>query len=137
MAAVCGIDWAAAFHDVRIADEHGRVLVEQRCDHDEDGISALLALLAFHHVQLVAIERSDGLLVGRLTAAGICVMAIHPNKVAAARDRFRAAAGKSDRFDAMVLCELARTDRHRFQLVAPSSDETLALRALVRTREDL
>ena len=69
MAAVCGIDWAAAFHDVRIADEHGRVLVEQRCDHDEDGISALLALLAFHHVQLVAIERSDGLLVGRLTAA--------------------------------------------------------------------
>ena len=137
MAAVCGIDWAAEFHDVRIADEHGRVLVEQRCDHDEDGISALLALLAFHQVELVAIERPDGLLVGRLLAAGICVLAIHPNKVAAARDRFRAAAGKSDRFDAMVLCELARTDSHRFPRLAPSTDETLALRALVRTREDL
>lgn len=137
MAAVCGIDWAAEFHDVRIADEHGRVLVEQRCDHDEDGISALLALLAFHQVELVAIERPDGLLVGRLLAAGFCVLAIHPNKVAAARDRFRAAAGKSDRFDAMVLCELARTDSHRFPRLAPSTDETLALRALVRTREDL
>ena len=137
MAAVCGIDWAAEFHDVRIADEHGRVLVEQRCDHDEDGISALLALLAFHRVELVAIERPDGLLVGRLLAAGFCVLAIHPNKVAAARDRFRAAAGKSDRFDAMVLCELARTDSHRFPRLAPSTDETLALRTLVRTREDL
>src|SRR5919108_4096193 len=137
MAAVCGIDWAAAFHDVRIADEHGRVLVEQRCDHDEDGISALLALLACHRVELVAIERPEGLLVGRLLAAGIYVLAIHPNQVAAARDRFRAAAGKSDRFDAMVLCELARTDSHRFARLAPSSDETLALRALTRTREDL
>jgi transposase len=137
MAAICGIDWAAEFHDVRIADEHGRVLVEQRFDHDEDGISALTALLGLHRVELVAIERSDGLLVGRLAAAGICVMAIHPNKVAAARDRFRAAAGKSDRFDAMVLCELARTDSHRFPRLAPSRDETMALRALVRTREDL
>ena len=89
MAAVCGIDWAAEFHDVRIADEHGRVLVEQRCDHDEDGIGALLALLAFHKVELVAIERPEGLLVGRLLAAGIAVIAIHPNKVAAARDRCR------------------------------------------------
>jgi transposase len=137
MAAICGIDWAAEFHDVRIADEHGRVLVERRCDHDEGGISALLALLAFHRVELVAIERPEGLLVGRLLAAGIAVMAIHPNKVAAARDRFRAAAGKSDRFDAMVLCELARTDSHRFPRLAPSTDETLALRTLVRTREHL
>jgi transposase len=137
MAAVCGIDWAAEFHDVRIADEHGRVLAEQRVDHDEDGISALLALLALHGVELVAIERPEGLLVGRLLDAGICVMAIHPNKVAAARDRFRAAAGKSDRFDAMVLCELARTDSHRFPRLAPCSDQTAALRTLVRTREDL
>jgi transposase len=137
MAAVCGIDWAAEFHDVRIADEHGRVLVEQRFRHDEEGIGALIAVLTFHRVALVAIERPEGLLVGRLLAAGIAVTAIHPNKVAAARDRFRAAAGKSDRFDAMVLCELARTDSHRFPRLAPSRDETMALRALVRTREDL
>jgi transposase len=57
--------------------------------------------------------------------------------MAAARERFRAAAGKSDRFDAMVLCELARTDAHRFRVLAPLGDETLALRSLVRTREDL
>jgi transposase len=36
-----------------------------------------------------------------------------------------------------VLCELARTDAHRFRLLEPDSDETKALRALCRAREDL
>jgi transposase len=137
MAAICGIDWAAEFHDLHIADEQGSPLLERRFSHDEAGLAGLIELLRARGVELVAIERPNGLLVGRLLAAGIAVMAVHPNQLAAARDRYRAAAGKSDRFDAMVLCELARTDRHRFQPVAPSSDETLALRALVRTREDL
>jgi len=138
MSAICGIDWASEWHDVRIADAHdGSVLVERRFAHDETGLAGLIDVLVEHRVERVAIERPDGLLVGRLLAAGICVLAIHPNQVAAARDRFRAAAGKSDRFDAMVLCELARTDQHRFALLAPCSDETLALRALVRAREDL
>lgn len=100
-------------------------------------MSALIELLLDHRVECCAIERPDGLLVGRLLAAGIVVLAIHPNQVKAARDRYRAAAGKNDRFDAFVLCELARTDRHRFPALTPSSDETLALKALVRTREDL
>jgi transposase len=138
MAAISGIDWAAEFNDVRIADEHsGAVLVERRFAHDEAGIGALIELLIEHRVARVAIERPDGLLVGRLIAAAITVLAIHPNQLAAARDRFRAAGGKDDRFDAMVLCELCRTDHHRFPALAPSGDETLALRALVRTREDL
>src|SRR3954452_6051687 len=138
MTAVSGIDWAAEHHDVRIADEHSdAALAERRFAHDEAGIEALIELLIARRVARVAIERPDGLLVGRLLAAGITVLAIHPNQVAAARDRFRAAAGKDDRFDAMVLCELARTDHHRFPALTPSGDETLALRALVRTREDL
>ena len=137
MAAISGIDWAAEFHDVHISDEQGRVLAQERFCHDQAGLEALMGMLLGHRVTRVAIERPDGLLVGRLLAAGIPVMAIHPNQLAAARDRFRAAAGKDDRFDAMVLCELCRTDHHRFPALAPSSDETLALRTLVRTREDL
>ena len=137
MPAICGLDWASEWHDVLIADHDGRPLAERRFTHDEAGLRALIALLQAHEVALVAIERPDGLLVGRLLAAGVRVLAIHPNQVAAARDRFRAAAGKSDRFDAFVLCELARTDSHRFAGLAPSSDETVALRVLVRTREDL
>jgi transposase len=137
MGAICGIDWASEWHDVHITDEVGRVLVARQFSHDERGIGELIELLGELGVELCAIERPDGLLVGRLLAAGVPVLAIHPNQLKAARDRFRAAAGKNDRFDAMVLCELARTDRHRFPALAPCGDETLALRALVRTREDL
>jgi transposase len=88
-------------------------------------------------VELAAVERPDGLLVDRLLDAGIAVLAVHPNQVKAARDRFRAWGGKSDRFDRFVLCELARTDAHRFRVLEPVSDQVKALRALVRAREDL
>jgi transposase len=137
MGAICGIDWASDWHDVHITDEHGALLAAEQFGHDETGVSALIGLLIGHRVECAAIERPDGLLVGRLLGAGIPVLAIHPNQVKAARERFRAAAGKNDRFDAFVLCELARTDRHRFPVLAPSGDETLALKVLVRTREDL
>jgi len=138
MRAICGIDWASQWHDVRIADaETGEPIVQRRFAHDEAGVCALVGVLREHGVERVAIERPDGLLVGRLLGAGLAVVAIHPNQVKAARDRFRAAAGKSDEFDSFVLCELARTDAHRFAALAPSGDETLALRALVRAREDL
>src|SRR4051812_6647528 len=137
MAAICGIDWADEWHDVRVTDESGLLVSQRRFGHDEAGIAALIALLIEHAVTLAAIERPDGLLVGRLLAAGVTVLAIHPNQVKAARDRFRAAAGKTDTFDSFVLCELARTDRHRLPALTPCGDETAALRALVRTREDL
>ena len=137
MAAICGIDWADEWHDVRVADADGTLICQRRFIHDENGISALTAMLIEHGVTLAAIERPDGLLVGRLLAATITVLAIHPNQVKAARDRFRAAAGKTDVFDSFVLCELARTDAHRFHALASCGDETAALRALVRTREDL
>lgn len=137
MAAISGIDWASEHHDVHVASLEGEVLERRRFPHTEEGVSELVCLLVDRRVELVAIERPDGLLVGRLLAAGLAVMAVHPNQMAAARERFRAAAGKSDRFDAMVLCELARTDAHRFRVLAPLGDETLALRSLVRAREDL
>jgi hypothetical protein len=76
-------------------------------------------------------------LVERLLDAGLRVLALHPNQVGAARDRFRVSGGKSDRFDAFVLCELARTDHHRFRVLEPDSDQTKALRALTSGREDL
>jgi transposase len=94
------------------------------------------ALICFD-VELVAIERGDGVLVERLLEAGVRVLALHPNQVKAARDRFRASGGKSDRFDCFVLCELARTDAHRFRVLEPDLDQTKALRALTRSREDL
>src|SRR5450755_1175367 len=132
-----GIDWATEKHDVLVSNELGEKLLAATFAHDENGLSALCRTLVKMEVVLVAIERPDGVVVERLLDAGLRVLALHPNKVAAARDRFRVSGGKSDRFDAFVLCELARTDSHRFRVLEPDSDQTKALRALTRGREDL
>jgi transposase len=137
MGSYAGVDWAAEKHDVRVSDAVGDELFAATFAHDETGLRSLCRALVRFEVQLVAIERPDGLLVERLLDAGLRVLALHPNQVAAARPRFRAAGGKSDRFDAFVLCELARTDHHRFRVLEPDSDQTKALRALSRAREDL
>jgi len=136
MAPTAGIDWASEAHEVCISEE-GRVNERFSATHDERGIAALAGKLVRLGVCRVAIERPDGILVERLLAAGLQVLAIHPNQVKAARARFAVAHGKSDRFDAYVLAELARTDAHRFRALVPDGEETKALKALTRAREDL
>ncbi len=137
MGRYAGVDWASEKHDVLVQGEAGDELFSGTFTHDEAGITALCRALVRLEVQLVAIERPDGLLIERMLDAGLRVMAIHPNQVHAARPRFRTSGGKPDRFDAFVLCELARTDSHRFRVLVADSDETKALRALSRAREDL
>src|SRR5512142_2905729 len=132
-----GVDWAAEKHDVIVQDAAGEELLAASFAHDEAGLRSLCRQLVRLNVTLVAIERPDGLLVERLLDAGLRLLPLHPNQVAATRVRFRAAGGKSDRFDAFVLCELARTDNHRFRVLEPDTDQTKALRALTRAREDL
>ncbi|MDP8944230.1 MAG: IS110 family transposase [Actinomycetota bacterium] len=132
-----GVDWAKEEHAVCVVDEAGRFLSERRFAHDERGLRELCRSLVRRGVERVAIERPEGILVERLLEAGLVVLAVHPNQLKAARPRFRAAGGKSDGFDAFVLAELARTDHHRFRALAPDSDETKALKALTRAREDL
>ena len=135
MRTFAGIDWASVAHDVCVVDEHGRRLVQRRFAHDEAGIAGLCRALIEHNVEQIAIERPDGLLVDRLLDAQVTVVAIHPNQVAAARERYRTA-GKDDRLDAFVLAELVRTDMHRFRALDPDRDETRALRALTRAHQD-
>lgn len=132
-----GIDWASEEHALCVVDEGGRSLAGEMHSHDEAGLRELIARMRALGVCRVAIERPDGLLVDRLLEAGFTVLPIHPNKLKATRPRYEAAGGKSDGFDAFVLAELARTDSHRHRALAPNSDETKALRALTRTREDL
>lgn len=132
-----GIDLASEEHRLCVVDDGGQQLEQRRVVHDEQGIVALCRRLVELGVGRVALERPDGLVVERLLDAGLVVVAVHPNQLAAARDRYRVAGGKSDGFDAYVLAELCRTDMHRLRAIEPDGDETKALRALTRTREDL
>jgi transposase len=136
-AAGAGIDWAAEENVFCAVDGEGGRLATESFPHDEDGIKALLSRMRELGAGKVAIERPDGLLVDRLLEAGITVVPVHPNALKATRPRYEAGGGKSDGFDAFCLAELARTDSHRLRELRPDSDETKALRALTRTREDL
>lgn len=132
-----GIDLASEEHRLCVVDAEGRQLEQRRIGHSEEGIAALTRRLLALGVTRVALERPDGLVVERLLDTGLTVVAVHPNQLAAARDRYRVAGGKSDGFDSYVLAALARTDIHRLRAIEPDGDETKALRALTRTREDL
>jgi transposase len=137
--ASAGIDWAKDENAICVLDADGRRLFEGRFAHDERGIAFLCAKLVEMGVERVAIERPEGVLVERVLEAGLVVLAVHPNQLKASRARFRAAGSraKSDSFDAFCLAELSRTDHHRFGALSPDSDQTKALRAMTRARQEL
>jgi len=137
MERTAGIDLASEEHRLVVVDGEGRELEKRRISHSEAGVQALIDRLLELEVMRVAVERPNGLVVDRLLEAGISVVPVHPNQLAAARDRYRSGGGTSDGFDAYVLAELARTDMHRLMLLRPDSDETRALRVLTRARDDL
>ena len=132
-----GLDWASEEHAICVIDERGAVRESFTIRHDGKGLTELLRRLRRYEDLRLAIERPDGLLVDTLVDAGIPVVPIHPNKLKAARERYSSSGAKSDPGDAYVLADLLRTDGHRFRELAPLSEATKALRALVRSRDDL
>ena len=135
-----GLDWAAREHAVCAIDERGAVVTRFTVAHSDSGMAELverLVKLAPPGELRVAIERPSGILVDTLVDRGFAVVPIHPNAVKASRSRYSAAQGKTDLGDAYLLADVLRTDGHRFRTMAPLSDETKALRATVRLRDDL
>lgn len=133
-----GLDWAVHTHAVCVIDSAGAVLERFEIAHDHDGLVELMRRLAHFggHVR-IAIERPSGLIVDALVEAGHHVFPIHPNAVKASRPRYRSHGAKCDASDAYLLADLLRTDGHRWRELSPQSDSIRALRALVRSRDDL
>lgn len=135
-----GIDWASDKHDVCVLDAGGVVRASFVVAHSAEGLAELRRRLRRFGAPArlpVAIERPSGLLVDTLVEAGYPVVPIHPNALKATRPRYSAATGKSDPGDAYILADVLRTDGHRFRPLRAPSDRTKALRAAVRTRDDL
>ena len=133
-----GLDWAVQTHAVCVIDTAGAVHDRFEIAHDREGLVELMRRLARFGTSLrIAIERPSGLIVDALVDAGHQVFPIHPNAVKASRPRYRSHGAKSDASDAYLLADLLRTDGHRWSALAPQSDSIRALRALVRSRDDL
>ena len=65
------------------------------------------------------------------------VLVIAPNQIKNQRRRYGSAGNKDDSFDAYVLADTVRTDRHRLRPLDTDSPATLTLRMTVRARKDL
>jgi transposase len=135
-----GIGWASETHAVCVTDAGGKIAAEFTIEHSAVGIALLISRLARYGeagVMPVAIERPDGRLVDLLLEAGHPVVPVSPNAIKTWREGEVLSGAKSDTGDAAVIAEYLRLRRHRLKTAAPYSDETLALRAVVRARGDL
>ena len=106
-------------------------------EHTASGLRDLIGFLARHGVGEVAIERPDGPVIDTLLRHHLSVVVISPNQVKNLRSRYRSAGNKDDRFDAFVLADTLRTDRHRLRRLEPDTPATVALRRGCRARKDL
>ena len=135
-----GIDWAAETHAVCVMNAGGKIAAEFVIEHSADGIATLIRRLARHGtagVMPVAIERPDGRLVDLLLEAGHPVVPVKPNAIKTWRDGEVLSGAKSDAGDAAVIAEYLRLRAHKLTAAPPYSDETRALRTVVRARGDL
>ncbi|MGH9012159.1 MAG: IS110 family transposase, partial [Acidimicrobiia bacterium] len=118
----------------------GRVLAAFTIKHSAEGFDRLVARLGklgAPGTVWVAIERPDGRLVDRLLEAGHPVVPVSPNAIKAWRESEVVSGAKSDPGDAEVIAEYLRLRGHRLKALQPFSDETRALRAVSRARDDL
>lgn len=135
-----GIDWASEEHAVCAVDERGRRVTSFVVPHSSDGLEKLVKKLAGmgRRGQVpVGIERRDGRLVDRLLEAGHPVVAVSPNAIKQWREGEVISGAKDDAGDAEVIAEYLRLRAHRLTAFEPFSPETRALRAVVRSRDDL
>ena len=135
-----GIDWAAETHAVCVLDAAGKIAAEFTIEHSADGIATLVRRLARYGEagdMPVAIERPDGRLVDLLLEAGHPVVPVSPNAIKTWRDGEVLSGAKSDAGDAAVIAEYLRLRAHKLKVAAPYSDQTRALRTVVRSRGDL
>ena len=133
----CGWDWGSTHHGVCVIDDQGTIIKQWLVQHTHDDLGQLfgeLAALADPLDLPVAIERSEGLVVGLVAAAGHPVLMAEPAGFNAARPRWGSAGTKSDAGDAFMLADYARTDGHRLRRVAPVAEATRELGVLVRAR---
>ncbi len=137
-----GIDCGDAQHQVCVLGDPGQPPKEFQVRHGGRGLAELVMALAHevagqNHRLAVAIEVNSGPVVETLVLQGFRVYSINPKQLDRLRDRYFPSGAKDDRRDALVLAQSLRTDRPLFRLVEASAPETIALRQITRTRDEL
>lgn len=109
-----------------------------RVDHDVAGLGDLDRQMARFATSLpVAVERSEGLLVEHLQYRGHHVFPVSPRIAARARERYKVASVKDDRFDAFVLADTLRHEHAHWRALSVPSPLLAEIKALTRDRDRL
>jgi transposase len=139
-----GIDWADDHHDFAVVEESGQTRSTFQIKHTPEGINSLRDRLRSLSVEVggkeniaIGIETHRLLLVDILLNDGYTIYPLNPKAVDRYRDRYTASQAKSDTFDAVVIANAIRTDRHRFAVLKPDSELLRELRILVKDQRRL
>lgn len=125
-------------HQLCVVDSTGKKLTQLRVTHNVAGLADLDAeLRRFGPTPPIAIERSEGLLVEHLQQAGHVLFPVSPRISARARERYKIAAVKDDRFDAFVLADTLRHEHRHWRPLSRPSPLLAEIRALTRDRDRL
>lgn len=136
-----GIDWSDQDHKVYLTDDTENQLDAFVISHSPEGISMLFARIekvaSDVNDVLVALEKPSGLLASAILDKGFTLYPINPKAVDRYRDRFKVSGKKDDYFDARVLANILRTDRHIHKPLTPDSDACRRLKILTQQHESL
>ncbi len=136
--AFAGVDWGGEHHQLCVVDNAGKRLTQMRVTHDVAGLAALQAELSrFSDRMPIAIERSEGLLVEHLRALGHALFPVSPRISARARERYKVASVKDDRFDAFVLADTLRHEHGHWRTLSIPTPLLAEIKALTRDRDRL
>ncbi len=131
-----GIDWSETHHDVCFMNDAGAVVTRVTVPHSPDGFLKLETTRQQLGVTAaecrVGLETAHNLLIDFLWAKGYSqVYVIPPSVVKGARGRYRQSGARTDESDALLLADVLRTDRGRFQPWHPDDALTRRMRAKV------
>ena len=136
--AFAGIDWGGEHHQLCVVDGAGKRLTQLRVTHDVAGLNALQGELSRFGTRMpIAIERSEGLLVEHLQALGHALFPVSPRISARARERYKVASVKDDRFDAFVLADTLRHEHAHWRALSIPTPLLAEIKALTRDRDRL
>jgi transposase len=136
--AFAGIDWGGEHHQLCVVDDTGKRLTQLRVTHDVAGLAQMRRELArFGEPMPIAIERSEGLLVEHLQEHGHVLFPVSPRISARARERYKVASVKDDRFDSFVLADTLRHEHRHWRPLSVPSPLLAEIKALTRDRDRL
>jgi len=129
-----GIDWSENKHDVAIMNQAGKLLIQCSIEHTLEGFAQIINRSHRLGIEpenaVVGLETAHNLLMDFLWARGFAeVYVVPPGVVSSSRGRYRQSGANTDAYDAAVIADLLRTDRHRLRPWQPDSLLTRQIRA--------